>query len=184
MPLVSGEDRGNGGELVWRDGRDAAFGGIDVRKVLTVPENLRWTLELRQIPPSASTLHSTGRIIEYGVVIDADGDQDADCQIGINNDAPKSGDLRVWVKNLRTGVINERVGPPYGYPIDFATPWEYAGTKPRIPPQMSFFFLAHTTGPCGRISDSASFYAWASIGDGQRVTAWDYAPDDGWLRMS
>ena len=60
---------------------------------------------------------------------DTDRDGSADCQLGINTDAPKPGQLRVWVKNLATGVTDERVGPPYGVPFDFADPSESA-TEP------------------------------------------------------
>jgi hypothetical protein len=44
-------------------------------------------------------------------------------------------------------------------------------------------FLGGSNEPCDPIGESASFYTWASVGDGHRVTAWDYAPDNGWLAM-
>jgi hypothetical protein len=180
MPVLSREDVGGGGESLWSDGRDASYGRIDITKVRAEP--LRWTLDLRHAPPRSSTAARARPIIEYGIVVDADGDRDADCEIGINNDAPKAGDYRVWVRNLRNGRTAERVGGPYGYPFDFGHPDEQ-GVRPGDSRPMAFFFLADAPAPCNPFTDTASFYAWASVGDGQRVTAWDFAPDNGWFRM-
>jgi hypothetical protein len=161
--------------LLTPDARDAAIGAIDIRKLRTTGfvDDLRWSLELRKPHPRNATLASQHRTVEYGVVIDGDGDQVADCEIGINNDAPNSGDYRVWVTNLRTGVKAEQVGGPYGYPIDF-------GFTHR---DFHFFFLGDTPDPCDPFSQSASFYTWSSVTDDGRVTAWDYAPDTAWLAM-
>lgn len=99
------------------------MGWIDVGEVRSGPgRRLQWSLELGGTPPRASTLDPTQRIIEYGLVFDAEGDGVADCLVGINNDAQEPGDFRVWVANLRTGATDEQIGPPYGYPIDFSHP--------------------------------------------------------------
>lgn len=163
-----------------RDGRDATFGGIDI---LDVGASRRpgWTIELRAAPPLASTLDPARRIIEHGVVVDADGDRVADCHIGINTDAPTPGHLRVWVKNLDTGVSDERIGPPYGIPIDFVHPSE--GEDLGSDRLVHFFFLSKETEPCDRPGPDAAFYAYASLAEQGRVTALDYAPDTAWLRF-
>jgi hypothetical protein len=157
------------------DARDAEIGAIDIRGLRTTgyAEDLRWTLDLREVRPEASTLEAEHRVIEYGVVIDGDGDHVGDCEVGLNNDAPKHGDFRVWVKNLRTGVKAQQVGGPYGYPIDFG----FYGR------QIALVFLVDTPAPCDPFTRSASFYAWSSVRDDGQVTAWDFAPNSAWLAM-
>ena len=118
-------------------------------------------------------------------MIDADGDQDADCQVGLNDNAAQHreyGVYRVWVTNLRTNVTDERVGPPYGFPIEFQTANEYSG-PPHGPPHGFFTFLRQPRAPCDRFGPSATFYLWASLTKAGEVTAWDYAPDEAWLPM-
>ena len=168
----------------WADGPDSAVGGVDIQEIQQRGQpRWRWTLQLREFPPPASTLGAKNQIIEYGLVVDADGDRVADCQIGINNEAPRPGDYRVWVKNLTTGETDERVGPPYGYPVEFIHPDEAeADGSTAGSPEMTFLFLQSTT-PCEDFDDGASFYAWASRTDDGLVVAWDFAPDATWLAM-
>ena len=156
------------------DGRDAAVAAVDILKTRSGIGHRRkeWGLELRARPPLASTLDPTRTIFEYGVVIDAEEDGDADCHIAINNDAPKAGDYRVWVTNLTTGVTEEQVGPPYGFPIDFGG----FGS-------MQFFSIPGIRLPCDPLYVPASYYAYASLTEAGQVTAWDYAPDAAWLEM-
>ena len=45
---------------------------------------------------------------------------------------------------------------------------------------MLFTFLPGSTPP-GVAGGAASFYAWASVTEGDEVVAWDYAPDAAWL---
>ena len=164
------------------DGRDAAVGAIDIREVRveSIGGDMNeddWSLEFREPFPDLPDLDEAGRIIEYGLVVDADGDRVPDCQIGINNnDTQEPGSFRVWVKNLRTGVADDRVGAPYGIPFDFVHPAE--GSR-----SMKFFFLFATPVPCDPFDTSANFYAWAAVTDGGQVTAWDFAPDAAWLEM-
>jgi hypothetical protein len=177
MPSVAMEldDRGR---LVWTDGNDASAGGIDILAVgseHSFGDGDRWTLDLREAPPRASTLDPSSQVIEYGVVLDADADGVADCQIGINNDAPNPGDFRVWVTNLRTGRTQTKVGPNYGYPVEFVHPDEQRADS------MSFLFLGHVAEPCSALGTGVRFYAWSSFTEGGRVIAWDYAPDVGWI---
>lgn len=187
MPLVSPKkavrapDDVPAGDVryVLHDGEDVVDSLMDIKKIYlyntSYTDGYGWLLELRTAP--ARALEAEQRIIEYGLVVDADGDRVADCQIGINNDAPEPGDLRVWVKNLRTGVADERVGPPYGYPIEHAAP--HPGSR-----FMNLFFPPSSAErTCDRFHDSASFYAWAAVRDAGKITAIDYAPDAAWLRM-
>jgi hypothetical protein len=160
------------------DGRDAAVAWVDVVAARSVGFR-RWELELAGNPPLASTLDPTQQVIEYGVVVDAGGDGIADCLIGINNDAPRRGGYRVWVTNLTTGATVEQVGAPYGYPIDFHLPDE-RDVPPFPPRELAFFFLTGS-GPCVLGAGDQRFYAWASLTESGQVTAWDYAPDAGWL---
>jgi len=45
---------------------------------------------------------------------------------------------------------------------------------------MLFTFLPGSTPP-GVAGGAASFFAWASVTEGDEVVAWDYAPDAAWL---
>jgi hypothetical protein len=140
---------------------------------------LEWRLYLRSTSGPASTTAPVGQSTEYGLMVDVDGNRLADCQIGISTDAPAARAFRVWVKNLTTGHVNERVGGPYGFPFDFVHPFEGGGSR-----TMVFFFLEGTRpDPCGAFTETANFYAYASVVEGGRVTAVDYAPEAAWLRM-
>jgi hypothetical protein len=167
------------GTFNWSDGRDTSVSWIDIGEVRAGSSfrRLQWGMELSGAPPRASTLDPTERLIEYGVVLDAEGDGVADCLIGISNDAPERGDFRVWVTNLSTGTSDEQIGPGYGKPIDFSHPDEQS-SKPR---SMEFFFLFGSATPCELPAGTVRFYAWASVTDAGQVIAWDYAPDAAWL---
>jgi hypothetical protein len=177
MPLVFMERDADG--FAWTDGPDAEVEWIDIGEVRAGSSfrRLEWSLALSGTPPRASTLDPTERLIEYGVVLDAEGDGVADCLVGINNDAPEPGAFRVWVTNLRTGATEEQIGAPYGKPIDFSHPDEQSSS----PRTMRFFFLFGSAAPCELSAGTVRFYAWASVTDAGQVTAWDYAPDAAWL---
>ena len=164
------------------DDADTTYGGIDIRGVNSgvASQSLSWSITLRERPQLASTLDSATRVIEHGFVFDTDRDGAADCQLGINTDAPKPGQLRVWVKNLTTGVTNERVGGPYGIPFDFAHPSESVAESPR---EVRFFFLNGAPRPCA-FPHTVGLYAYSSVTENGLVTEWDYAPDDAWLDMT
>jgi hypothetical protein len=163
------------------DEADTTYGGIDIREVNSgdPSHSMSWGMTLRERPSLASTLDPASRVIEHGLVFDTDRDGAADCQIGINTDAPEPGQLRVWVANLTTGVIDERVGPPYGFPFDFVHPSESATARSLA---VSVFFLSGAQKPCV-FPNTAGFYAYASVTENGRVTERDYAPDDTWLEM-
>jgi hypothetical protein len=79
------------------------------------------------------------------------------------------------VTDLATGQIRKQVGPPYGYPIDFAHPDEQ---KHGGPTSMLFYFLqAHPD----MDPVQARFYAWSCVSRDGEVIAWDTAPDTGWM---
>lgn len=172
----------------WLDPADAADGAIDIRQVDVSGSRedqtlADFTIELAETYPGEGRLDALGRVIEYGVVIDTDGDLRPDCHIGINNENATSGeptDLHVWAKNLRTGAEDDRVGGPYGYPFDFAHPGEPVpdgGT----PPRMQFNFLGQTPTPCDAYGPGDHYYAYSALFQNGQVTSWDFAPDDGWL---
>jgi hypothetical protein len=179
------------------DRRDAAVPGVDIVDVRWRPEaQLYWSIELAGRPPRAEDLDPAETIIEYGVVLDTNGDRVADYEFGINNDAPVPGDFRVWVTNLATGETDEQVGAPYGYPVEFSHPDEQANDTingEARPPTMVFTFLGGGRGarPVGppdeagevRPPNEWQFYVWATVTEGGEVVAWDYGPDFGWLTV-
>jgi hypothetical protein len=168
--------------FVQSDAADTPYGGIDIREVSTGSQMLHWGMKLRERPPLASALDPASRVIEHGLVFDTDRDGTGDCQIGINTDAPQPGQFRVWVKNLTTGVTEEKIGPPYGFPFDFSHTSESA-TEPLAsePPPVGFTFLSPSELKACAIPYAAGFYAYASVTENGQVTQWDYAPDDAWL---
>lgn len=168
--------------LGWVDDASDAEGGlVDIRYVAS-PGRFsvdghamigEWRISLAKRWPGRSEIGPADGVVEYGVVVDSDDDQVADCQIGINDGAQRLGDYRVWVTNLRTGITKEQVGAPYGVPIDFALPDETGE-------YVAFFFLTHGQ-PCD-FRGPIHYYAYASATDVDgHVTAWDFAPDAAWL---
>lgn len=163
----------------WLDGQDTEVGAIDIREVRSSISGGQpyWGLELSDAYPTPTT-PAAPSVIEYGLVIDVDGDRLEDCRIGISDDTSEPGEFRVWVENLRTGVSDDRTGPPYGIPIDFAHPTERSGRR-----AMTFFFVPVAGEPCGRLGPSSAFYAWSTAFDQGLVVAQDVAPDAAWLAM-
>ena len=165
----------------WTDPRDTAPAEIDIRSVDSGASDVgggEWQFRLAARPP----LDPARRTVAYGVVVDGDGDHQADCQIGVDNDASRMGELRAWVTNLRTDETEVEDGGPYGDPIEFAHPAE-RGSQRLGPPRMTFDFLGHDQEPCDAFGDSATFYVWSSLTEAGEVTAWDHAPDAAWLPM-
>lgn len=187
----------------WTDPSDVTYAGIDLRRVsghgreyngvaVIDGENILsfraggWQLGVAARPPRSTTVDPTRRVIEYGVVVDADGDRDPDCHIGINNDARQRRGgrqdpipvYRVWVTNLRTGATDERVGPPYGFPVEFIHPGDRGARR-----AMGFGFLSERPAACDRFAPTAAFYGYATLTRGRKVVAWDVAPDHAWLPM-
>jgi hypothetical protein len=184
MPKVSPTSLGALG-VRWRDGGDADAAGIDILDLEAGGwRRLEWRLALRGAPHDGVPGDPQDRAVEYGLVVDSDGDRVADCEIGINDNAQGPQGYRTWVKNLRTGVTREQDGPPYGYPFDFTSPEAPADRT------MSLYFLQTvpwktTPGafPCAPFKRAAAFYAWALLTEKGTPVAWDFAPDAAWLRM-
>jgi hypothetical protein len=191
LPLTKDAEMGGDG-WAWADGRDAAVPWVDIGAVRWQLEGqVHWWIDLAGWPPPAEELDPDETIIEYGVVLDANGDRVADYEFGINNDAPEAGDFRVWVTDLATGDTDERVGPPYGYPVEFSHPDEHDRSETLnghpLPPSMVFTFLpgSRPSGPPEEVGPTSEwqFYVWATVTEGGEVEAWDYTPDYGWLTV-
>ena len=163
-----------------RDEHDAARDYVDIEAVsVDSVEQPHWRLSLTAAPPAASTLDSAETLISYGLAFDTSGDEAPDYVVGISNGSSTAGQFRVWVTDLATGATEEQDGPPYGYPVEFVHPDERQPGEPGGR-QMLFTFLG-SSGPPG-VSLSTPFYAWASVEEHGTVVAWDYAPDEGWIR--
>jgi hypothetical protein len=170
---------GSGGFRSTLDERDAAREYVDIEQVsVDFPSQPHWRLSLAAAPPKATTLDATRTVISYGLTFETTGDDAADYVVGISNEASTAGDFRVWVTDLATGATEEQVGPPYGFPVEFAHPDE-RGPEDQATPVMVFTFLGGTR-PAG-VTMSTRFYAWASVEEDGTAVAWDYAPDAGWL---
>ena len=139
---------------------------------LDSPQQPHWRLMLAASPPKATTLDPSRTVISYGLTFETTGDAVADYVVGISNQACEAGDFRVWVTDLATGETTEQLGPPYGFPVEFAHPDEGEGAG------MLFTFLPGSA--VGGIDLGTPFYAWASVEEDGEVVAWDYAPDAGW----
>lgn len=138
-----------------------------------------WYIVLEGAPPDPAEL-GEGVLIAYGLVLDTTGDGAADYVIGIDNDAPVRGDFHVWVTDLATGDTTDQIGPPYGYPVEFAHPSEEQAPSIGGSPAMVFTFLPPSA-PASLDPATVRFYAWTSATRNGVVFADDYAPDIGWL---
>jgi hypothetical protein len=170
------------------DPTDASEEGVDIVGIDDFyTDQPQWSFSLAGFPPAAASLHPAETVIEYGLVFETTGDGVADYVVGINNEAPKAGDFRVWVTRLATGVREQQVGAPYGYPVEFSHPDERAADPEHASPTMTFTFLSGSApwawyGGQGDLpGEDVRFYVWASVTSGSDVIAWDYAPDYGWL---
>ena len=123
-------------------------------------------------------VHPTEQWVAYGVVTDDDGDGVADRRIGMDN-IPHAADqlhYRAWTTDLHTGrtivgwdstrTINDSWYPPTSYRAD--ADFRFGGQS-----------LAG--GGSVKVTIPERFYVWASVIQGGRVVATDYAPDVGWL---
>jgi hypothetical protein len=169
-----------GNALDWGDRRDAAIAEIDIVSVGLAQDcrcGSSWRFQLAARPP----LDPAARVIAYGIVVDGDGDHRADCQIGINNDAPEDRAFHVWVTNLRTHETAVQDGAPYGMPVEFAHPSE--SSERELARAMYFGFLPGLKhpAPCDPFGHSSTFYAWSSVTEAGQIVAQDYAPDAAWL---
>ncbi|HZM72670.1 MAG TPA: hypothetical protein VFC71_04780 [Candidatus Polarisedimenticolia bacterium] len=161
------------------DPEDAALGWADIVAIRATSFGPYWRLQLGQVPPLPGDRERDGLVLEYGVVLETTGDDVPDAVIGINDDGAEAGDYRVWVTRLDTNTTTEVLGPPYGYPVEFAHPDERRGEP--VETQMVFTFVSGIW-PFHYVQDlPLRFYAWASVSRNGEVVAWDYAPDFGWV---
>lgn len=115
--------------------------------------------------------------VEYGLVVDADGDRAADCRLALRS---AGSEWRVLLENVATGERDERVGPPYGYPFEFGFPT--ADGVPGNAPSIYIEFLGSWQEPCTAPTGRLRWYAYTVLRENGRVTDWDFAPDDAWLQ--
>lgn len=156
---------------------DAARAYADIARVsVDIPEQPHWRLAMAASPAFA-TVDPAQTVISYGLAFETTGDGAPDYVVGLSNEGSSPGDYLVWVTDLATSVTEEQDGPPYGFPIEFATPDEQPPDLPAAP-TMLFTFLG---GGPGGIKLGTPFYAWASVEEGGEVVAWDYAPNVGWI---
>ena len=157
---------------------DAALAYADIERVtVDSASQPHWRIALAAAPPSVSPDDSADTVISYGLAFETTGDGAPDYVVGLSGDGFGTGDYLVWVTDLATGVTEEQDGPPYGFPVEFATPDEQ---RPGLegPPMMVFTFLGNA--PPG-VRLRTPFYAWASVEEAGEVVAWDYAPNEGWI---
>ena len=171
------QERGSGADVSgdgrWDDPVDAPVEWVDIRRVrLYNADRPHWAIELKKDPPRAKGLEP-GRLIAYGLVLDTNGDGEADYVMGLDNDAPEQGDFHVWVTDLATGEVEEQVGPPYGFPLEFGHPDE-----PDMSGGVFLTFLPGSAPP--DVTAAVRFYAWAGEFRDGKIVASDYAPDTGW----
>jgi hypothetical protein len=167
---------------IWSEEPGTEPGWADVVRVELVRESANWRVVLGDTLPERAALARADRILAIGFVMETTGDAEADFVVGIDNDAP-DGQFHVWLTDLATGQTQDRVGPPYGDPFDFAHSWESAERPPGGPemPPGAVFFNVGFAPPEVFDADTVRFYAWSSLTESGEVVAWDYAPDFGWL---
>ena len=155
----------------WDDPSDSAEPWADLTRVSHHPSNAgHWNFDL-----AASTAYEAqaGEVVAYGLVFDVDADGVADYEVGVDNGAPRQGNLRAWVTDLATGEKVERVEAPYGAPVEFSHPAESGGL-----PVLTFL---NGTAPRRLDLDTLRYYAWTTLTRDGVLVARDYAPDTGWI---
>lgn len=157
---------------------DAPVPWVDITGVRFTPgELVTWYVDLGVYPPRTTRLDRDQTLVSYGLVLDANADGVADYELGMSNDAPIRGELRLWITNLASGEVDEHVGRPNGRPFEQWHPDERASEGI----QRQLRFTVPESDLPGVASAFVRFYAWSSVTDGSDVVAWDYAPDTGWL---
>lgn len=170
------------GEQSVPDPADTTNDAIDIRRVEVGESGGSRTLDdfVIEVANSYPGESMVGKMVDYGVVIDTDGDLKPDCHLGISNrndPAAQPPGPQVWLRNLRTGSADDRVGGPYGIPFDFAYPKSGPGAT------VKFFFLDPIPWPCDGYGPGDHFYAYTSLTENGQVTAWDFAPDHTWIQI-
>lgn len=169
----------------WEDGGDATLGGSDV-DTLRVSWDGTTRLDGREYPAQGVYLDllalpaddgsALGREVEYGIVLDRDGDRVADCELGVRTTLGAPSEFRSWRTRLATGSVHEQVGSrePYEPPFEFHDPLE------QRKPVMEFIF-GNPWPECHSASQGRYFYVWAATLEDGEVVDIDFAPDAAWL---
>lgn len=178
LPVVSDRQFGPDSDpwRAWSDPHDSEVGQVDIRLLAG------WGLQLREDSQLETWLEDEGRIVEYGIVMDTDGDLVADCQLALNTNTPAPGDVvfRMVLTNLDTGESDNRANGSYGYPFEFGFP---ENSRPFTKGASLYLeFLGEWQEPCAPPTDRLRWYAYASLTVDGQVTAWDFAPDEAWLQ--
>ncbi len=160
---------------------DPAVAWIDIREAGLNPLSPpAFGIELASVIPRPVADPST-RWIAYGFVLDTDRDGAPDVRIGIDN-LPDG--YRAWRTDLASGQTQAKARPPYAWvgernggtgPGPTIPDFFYPGDG-WAPPEKAGLWYAPQPG-----EQDFRFYAWASVIEGGRVVATDYAPDQGWL---
>jgi hypothetical protein len=153
----------------WADIRELQGGGA------------RIIIELRGLPPRVAP---TEQWIAYGVVVDDDHDGIADRRIGMENipgnEPGSEPGRRSWVTDLHTGRTLTDTEGAEGLGASYFEAF-YPGSAPYTATGAMLGFGADLTNGGSRPGLVDPFYVWASVIEGGRVVATDYAPDTGWL---
>ena len=105
------------GEHDWRDAHDAAVSWADITNLGLAPEGqTHWRIELRASSPAAAGIDPAETVIAYGLTLEINGDGVADYVVGIDNDAPRRGDFRVWVTDLATDTDEQPLDRRMAFP--------------------------------------------------------------------
>jgi heat shock protein HslJ len=115
--------------------------------------------------------------IAYGVVLDTSGDGVPDVRIGMDRSGAGH---RAWRTDLATSETAVRVWPRDASSGDFVgvggiLDWYCPGVDSGTPKVAQLYYRARAGEPMPR------WYGWASMIEGGRVVATDFAPDVGWL---
>lgn len=144
----------------WDDTPDSADVGSDIERVRAVAGGTgilhgrrypAFDLELALADGPTNDRSATELVVEYGIVLDLDGDRVADCELGITTDTAGAGEFRVWAVGLADGRIREHVAPPSIGPFEFYHPHE------RGEAQMAFLF-GNPMPECESASQGKYFY--------------------------
>ena len=157
------------------------LGWTDIRRVRLSSGGAVFSLDrARDLPPSIPQPSESW--IAYGVVLDTNGDAVADVRIGMDNASALQ--HRAWRTDLASGQTSSAAGPPYGT-VGIG---HERGFGPSI--GLDTYFPGDLGDLGGKASlwyslqpgeEDLRFYAWASLIEGGRIAATDFAPDVGWL---
>ena len=157
------------------DAGSGATPAIDIRAVSGPGAGIAsYSIQLAGGVPLPRT-DPTVRWMAYGILVDTNGDGMPDERVGVDN--MPDGQHRAWWADLATGQTKWNAGGPYGTVYEDGVAGGSLGLDTWYPSagEESDGVILRYSGTPGR------YYAWASMIEGGRVVATDYAPDVGWL---